>query len=86
MRAFMWLPFGVMFPYSLLYVALEIDLPLLLISTSHSVTLGLTWSPGEPQHYGRGQWPGLLVVMIANLIGTRITTTATLTPWLTRVA
>ncbi|KAI0371260.1 hypothetical protein BV20DRAFT_965436, partial [Pilatotrama ljubarskyi] len=51
-RAFLLLPFGVMFAYSLF------------------VTLGLTWSPGEPQHYARGQWPGFAVVAGVNIIGT----------------
>ncbi|KAI0674508.1 hypothetical protein C8Q78DRAFT_1067506 [Trametes maxima] len=50
LRAFLLLPMGVMFPYSLF------------------VTLGLTWSPGEPQHYDRGQWPGMSVMLGVNLI------------------
>ncbi|TBU31397.1 hypothetical protein BD309DRAFT_1078214 [Dichomitus squalens] len=33
------------------------------------VTLGKTWSPGEPQHYDRGQWSGLIVVLTVNVIG-----------------
>ncbi|KAI0777225.1 hypothetical protein BD413DRAFT_172764 [Trametes elegans] len=32
------------------------------------VTLGLTWSPGEPQHYSRGQWPGFAVMLGVNFI------------------
>ena len=37
--------------------------------THRSVTLGKTWSPGEPQHYDRGQWAGFAVVLSVNLIG-----------------
>jgi len=33
------------------------------------ITLGWTWSPGEPQHYGRHQWAGLIVVLAVNIIG-----------------
>ncbi|OSD08757.1 hypothetical protein PYCCODRAFT_1448904 [Trametes coccinea BRFM310] len=33
------------------------------------VTLGLTWSPGEPQHYSRGQWAGCAVLLGVNLLG-----------------
>ncbi|KAJ3484650.1 hypothetical protein NLI96_g5492 [Meripilus lineatus] len=51
MRAFMILPLGVLFPYSLF------------------VTLGWTWSPGEPQHYGRYQWPGFGITLGTNLLG-----------------
>ncbi|EKM57084.1 uncharacterized protein PHACADRAFT_254636 [Phanerochaete carnosa HHB-10118-sp] len=32
------------------------------------VTLGMTWSPGEPQHYGRHQWAGLGVMLGVNLL------------------
>ncbi|KAI8986708.1 hypothetical protein BD414DRAFT_486831 [Trametes punicea] len=39
------------------------------------VTLGLTWSPGEPQHYARGQWPGFAVMMGVNVIGLLIVIT-----------
>ena len=35
-----------------------------------SITLGKTWSPGEPQHYARGQWAGFAVMLCVNLIGT----------------
>ncbi|KAI0360467.1 hypothetical protein OH77DRAFT_1418393 [Trametes cingulata] len=51
LRAFLLLPLGVMFAYSLF------------------VTLGLTWSPGEPQHYARGQWPGFAVMVGVNILG-----------------
>ncbi|KAI0827150.1 hypothetical protein BC628DRAFT_1535865 [Trametes gibbosa] len=51
LRAFLLLPLGVLFPYSLF------------------VSLGLTWSPGEPQHYARGQWPGMAVILGVNLLG-----------------
>ena len=37
--------------------------------TRRSVTLGKTWSPGEPQHYDRGQWPGFAVVLAVNVVG-----------------
>ncbi|KAJ3557045.1 hypothetical protein NM688_g1685 [Phlebia brevispora] len=50
MRAFMILPLGVLFPYSLF------------------VTLGWSWSPGEPQHYGRHQWAGFGFVLGVNLL------------------
>ncbi|RPD65726.1 hypothetical protein L226DRAFT_501251 [Lentinus tigrinus ALCF2SS1-7] len=50
-RAFLLLPFGVMFPYSLF------------------ITLGKTWSPGEPQHYDRGMWAGFIVVLVVNVLG-----------------
>ncbi|KAI0336773.1 hypothetical protein GY45DRAFT_1315420 [Cubamyces sp. BRFM 1775] len=33
------------------------------------VTLGLTWSPGEPQHYDRGQWAGFAVMLGVNFVG-----------------
>ncbi|KAI0711377.1 hypothetical protein C8Q76DRAFT_56353 [Earliella scabrosa] len=33
------------------------------------ITLGKTWSPGEPQHYARGQWAGFAVMLCVNLIG-----------------
>ncbi|KAI0342541.1 hypothetical protein BDW22DRAFT_1395582 [Trametopsis cervina] len=33
------------------------------------ITLGWTWSPGEPQHYGRHQWAGFIVVLSVNLLG-----------------
>ncbi|KAI0747003.1 hypothetical protein C8Q80DRAFT_1256602 [Daedaleopsis nitida] len=49
LRAFMVLPLGVMFPYSLF------------------ITLGKTWSPGEPQHYDRGQWSGFVAMLVINL-------------------
>ncbi|KAK7678063.1 hypothetical protein QCA50_019004 [Cerrena zonata] len=51
LRAFLILPLGVLFPYSLF------------------VTLGWTWSPGEPQHYARAQWPGFGIVLGVNLLG-----------------
>jgi len=35
----------------------------------HSVTLGLTWKPSEPEHYTDHQWIGFAVVLAANLIG-----------------
>ncbi|KAH9941168.1 uncharacterized protein BXZ73DRAFT_42202 [Epithele typhae] len=45
-------------------------LPLnVLFANSLFVVLGKTWSPGEPQHYDRGQWSGLGVVLGVNLIG-----------------
>jgi hypothetical protein len=50
LRAFMILPLGVMFPYSLF------------------ITLGWTWSPGEPQHYGRHQWAGLGIMLGVNIL------------------
>ncbi|KAH9834941.1 uncharacterized protein C8Q71DRAFT_710490 [Rhodofomes roseus] len=33
------------------------------------VTLGWTFSPGEPQHYARHQWAGFIVMLCVNLIG-----------------
>lgn len=33
------------------------------------ITLGFTWSPGEPQHYARHQWAGFAVMLAVNLIG-----------------
>ncbi|KAI0089407.1 hypothetical protein BDY19DRAFT_102072 [Irpex rosettiformis] len=33
------------------------------------ITRGWTWSPGEPQHYGRYQWAGLIVVLSTNILG-----------------
>ncbi|OBZ73489.1 hypothetical protein A0H81_06154 [Grifola frondosa] len=33
------------------------------------ITLGLTWSPGEQQHYARGQWAGFGVMFGVNLLG-----------------
>ncbi|KAI0943138.1 hypothetical protein AcV7_002369 [Taiwanofungus camphoratus] len=33
------------------------------------VTLGFTWSPGEPQHYARHQWAGFGVTLGVNLLG-----------------
>ncbi|CAL1709836.1 unnamed protein product [Somion occarium] len=45
-------------------------LPLeVLFPYSLFITLGLTWSPGEPQHYARGQWAGFGVVLGVNLLG-----------------
>ena len=35
-----------------------------------SVTLGWTFSPGEPQHYARHQWAGLAVMLGVNVVGT----------------
>ncbi|GJE93391.1 hypothetical protein PsYK624_095500 [Phanerochaete sordida] len=32
------------------------------------ITLGMTWSPGEPQHYGKHQWTGLGVMLGVNVI------------------
>jgi hypothetical protein len=40
-----------------------------LLTHTGSITLGWTWSPGEPQHYGRHQWAGFIVVLSANLVG-----------------
>ncbi|EIW55527.1 uncharacterized protein TRAVEDRAFT_38771 [Trametes versicolor FP-101664 SS1] len=51
-------------------VRLFLLLPLgVMFPYSLFVTLGLTWSPGEPQHYARGQWPGLAVMLGVNLLG-----------------
>ena len=36
-----------------------------------SITLGMSWSPGEPQHYTRGQWPGFAIMLAVNLLGMR---------------
>ncbi|CDO75730.1 hypothetical protein BN946_scf184921.g6 [Trametes cinnabarina] len=43
----------------------------LMFPYSLFVTLGLTWSPGEPQHYARGQWAGCAVMTGVNLLGGR---------------
>ncbi|KIP07381.1 hypothetical protein PHLGIDRAFT_105717 [Phlebiopsis gigantea 11061_1 CR5-6] len=32
------------------------------------VTLGWTWSPGEPQHYARHQWAGMGIMLGINLL------------------
>ncbi|KAI0702059.1 hypothetical protein C8T65DRAFT_266253 [Cerioporus squamosus] len=53
-RAFLLLPLGVMFPFSLF------------------ITLGKTWSPGEPQHYDRGMWSGFIVVLVVNVLSVLI--------------
>ncbi|KAG1840247.1 hypothetical protein F4604DRAFT_1833196 [Suillus subluteus] len=45
-------------------------LPLsLLFSYSLFITLGLSYSPGHPEHYDRFAWPGFGVTFGANLIG-----------------
>ena len=45
-------------------------LPLgVLVPYSLFVTLGWTWSPGEPQHYARHQWAGLGIMLGVNLLG-----------------
>lgn len=45
-------------------------LPLsLLFSYSLFITLGLYYSPDQPEHYGRFAWPGFGVTFGANLIG-----------------
>jgi len=45
-------------------------LPLgVLFPYSLFVTLGWTWSPGEPQHYARHQWAGFGVILGVNLLG-----------------
>ncbi|TCD64299.1 hypothetical protein EIP91_004277 [Steccherinum ochraceum] len=36
------------------------------------ITLGWTWSPGEPQHYARHQWAGMGVMLGVNLLGLAI--------------
>ena len=46
----------------------------------YSVTLGKTWSPGEPQHYDRGQWSGLAVVLSVNLFGASLHTMCGMAP------
>ncbi|KAI0795783.1 hypothetical protein C8Q75DRAFT_712066 [Abortiporus biennis] len=56
LRAFMILPLGVLFFYSLF------------------VTLGWTWSPGEPQHYARHQWAGFGVVLGINILSLLVIT------------
>ncbi|KAL6309418.1 hypothetical protein BKA93DRAFT_760037 [Sparassis latifolia] len=33
------------------------------------ITLGFTWTPGEPQHYARHQWAGFSVMLGVNLLG-----------------
>ncbi|KAH9921764.1 uncharacterized protein B0H18DRAFT_1116224 [Fomitopsis serialis] len=33
------------------------------------VALGWTFSPGEPQHYARHQWPGFIIMLGVNLVG-----------------
>ena len=35
----------------------------------HSVTLGLTWKPGHPEHYTDHQWIGFAVMFASNLVG-----------------
>lgn len=45
-------------------------LPLsLMFPYSLFITLGLTYSPGHPEHYDRYAWPGFAVVFSANLLG-----------------
>ncbi|KAI1798024.1 hypothetical protein LXA43DRAFT_968480 [Ganoderma leucocontextum] len=45
-------------------------LPLtILFPYSLFITIGQSWSPGEPQHYSRGQWPGFAVMLAVNLLG-----------------
>lgn len=65
----MILPLNVLFPYSLLYV-----IPFIYsyhTNCGHSVTLGWTWSPGEPQHYARQQWAGMGIMLGVNLLSMR---------------
>lgn len=68
MRAFLILPLGVMFPYSLLCVHLSLEVRS-YIEAQLSIQLGWTWSPGEPQHYDRHQWAGFAVMLGVNLLG-----------------
>ncbi|THH30482.1 hypothetical protein EUX98_g3694 [Antrodiella citrinella] len=51
LRAFMILPLGVLFPYSLF------------------VTLGWTWTPGDPAYYGDHKLAGMGFMLGVNLLG-----------------
>ncbi len=42
----------------------------LSLTLVRSITLGKTWSPGEPQHYDRGMWSGFIVVLVVNVLST----------------
>ncbi|CCM01847.1 uncharacterized protein FIBRA_03917 [Fibroporia radiculosa] len=61
-------PFDVMFIHAPLRAFMLWPL-MIMFPYSLFITLGYTFSPGEPQHYARHQWAGFGVLLGVNLLG-----------------